>query len=108
MNQVTTAPGGAARSEVDELPWFAELWQGFRPYLIRLALDFLLFVSIWAVLLAAHWLTNTFRLGTKLAEFMVGFHETVVVLSFVWLSIVAFWDLATLKRRRQHGTIVER
>jgi hypothetical protein len=44
-------------------------------------------------------LTSTFPLGSSLTQFMVGFHETVVLLSFVWLSIVALWDLVNLKRR---------
>ena len=84
---------------ISDQPWFVEVWSAFRPYCVRLIVDFLIFVSIWAVLFAAHWLTSTFPLGSSVTLFMVGFHETVVLLSFVWLSIVALWDLVNLKRR---------
>ena len=78
--------------------WIVEIWVGFRPYLVRLATDFLVFLAIWLLLLAAHALTTRLPLGTTLSRFLVGFHETVVVLTFVWLSLEATWDIVMLRR----------
>ncbi len=79
--------------------WLVEVWNAFRPYLIKLSVDFVIFVGIWGVLLAAHALTTALPLGTKLSDFLVGFHETMVVITFVWLSLVATWDLISLRRK---------
>lgn len=79
--------------------WVVEIWRGFRPYLIRLSIDFLIFLAIWLLLLGAHALTTKLPLGTTLSGFLVGFHETVVVLTFVWLSLEATWDIVMLRRK---------
>ena len=89
-----------AKSKHHERLWLAEVWVGFRPYLIRLLSDFLIFLAIWLVLLAAHTLTARMPLGTTLSRFLVGFHETVVVLTFVWLSLEATWDILMLRRKK--------
>lgn len=81
--------------------WLADVWGEFRPYLVRLFTDFLIFVTIWLILLAAHALTNWFPLGTTLSLFLIGFHETVIVLTFVWLSLEATWDMVMLRRKRE-------
>lgn len=79
--------------------WWFEVWASFRPYLIKLSSDFLAFVCIWLLLLGAHSLTSTLPLGTTLSKFLVGFHETTVVLTFVWLSLAAILDLINLKKK---------
>lgn len=79
--------------------WFVEIWREFRPYLVRLGTDFLIFLAIWLLLLGAHTLTTRLPLGSTLSRFLVGFHETVVVLTFVWLSLEATWDIVMLRRK---------
>src|SRR5436305_14166548 len=95
MNLPSTVGHAPPRSS----PWPAEVWDRFRPYLIKLGVDFLIFVAIWCVLWAAHRLTKVLPLGTQLSEFLVGFHETMVVLTFVWISMVALWVLVILSRK---------
>ena len=80
--------------------WLVEVWRGFRPYLIRLSTDFRIFLAIWLLLLGAHALTTRLPLGTTLSRFLVGFAETVVVLTFVWLSLEATWDIVMLRRNK--------
>jgi hypothetical protein len=80
--------------------WLVEIWVGFRPYLVRLSIDALIFLAIWLLLLGAHTLTTRLPLGTTLSRFLVGFHETVVVLTFVWLSLEATWDIVMLRRNK--------
>lgn len=93
------APTTAERESPPEVFWIAEVWHDFRPYLIKLSVDFAIFVGIWSILFAAHALTLKLPLESGMAEFLIGFHETMVVLTFVWLSLVATWDLVTLKRK---------
>ncbi len=79
--------------------WMVEVWRGFRPYLIRLSVDSCVFVAIWFVLVGAHVMTTLLPLGTALSRILVGFHEIVMVLTFVWLSLQAALDIAALRRR---------
>jgi hypothetical protein len=74
-------------------------WRAFRPYLIKLSTDFLIFVAVWLVLLGAHTLSTWLPLGTTISQFLIGFHETVVALTFVWLSLEATWDIVMLRRK---------
>lgn len=80
--------------------WTRLVWWKFRPYLIRFSEDLLIFMSLWVVLFFAHWLTTALPLSSLAAKFLVGVHETVVVLSFLWLSLTALFDLVQLKLRR--------
>jgi hypothetical protein len=56
-------------------------------------------MAFWGVLWAAHSLTTRLPVGSTLSRFLVGFHETVVVLTFVWLSLEAIWDIVMLRRK---------
>ncbi len=93
------APTTSERESPSGILWLTEVWHAFRPYLIKLSIDFAIFIGIWSVLLAAHALTTALPLDSKLAEFLIAFHEITVVLTFVWLSLVATWDLVSLKRK---------
>jgi hypothetical protein len=79
--------------------WLVEVWRGFRPYLIRLSTDLFVFLAFWGVLWVAHAVTTRLPLGSSVSRFLVGFHETVVVLTFGWLSLEAVWDIVMLKRK---------
>ena len=93
--------GSTARGELDsEASWPRLVWQKFRPYLIRFSEDLLIFISLWIVLYVGHWLTGVLPLSSLASRFLVGVHETVVVLSFLWLSLTALFDLVQLKLRR--------
>ena len=96
-DEQTTPPG--LPSQTPKSFWLVEVWRAFRPYLIRLSTDFLIFATIWLVLLGAHTLTTWLPLGTTFSQFLIGFHETVVALTFVWLSLEATWDIVMLKRK---------
>lgn len=86
-------------SQAPTSTWLVEVWRAFRPYLIRLSTDFLIFAAVWLVLLGAHTLSTWLPLGTTISQFLIGFHETVVALTFVWLSLEATWDIVMLKRK---------
>jgi hypothetical protein len=79
--------------------WLAQVWHAFRPYLIKLSVDLAIFVGFWIVLLAAHGFTRVLPLGSKMSEFLIAFHEIMVVLTFVWISLAATWDLVSLRRK---------
>ena len=81
--------------------WPVEVWRAFRPYLIRLSTDFLVFVAIWLVLLGAHALTTWLPLGTILSGLLIDFHEAIVALTFLWLSVEAMSDIVTIRKRRR-------
>jgi hypothetical protein len=51
MNQASDA-ATTSKAAIPDQPWFAEVWLAFRPYCVKLTIDFLIFVSIWAVLFA--------------------------------------------------------
>ena len=93
--QSTTDPPNQAPTST----WLVEVWRAFRPYLIKLSTDFLIFSAVWLVLLGAHTLSTWLPLGTTISQFLIGFHETVVALTFVWLSLEATWDIVMLRRK---------
>ena len=99
FRMVSAKRSARSKSESVRSWWVFEIWQGFRPYFIRLSVDFLIFAAFWTVLWAAHALTTHLPLGSTLSRFLVGFHETVVVLTFAWLSLEAVWDIVMLKRK---------
>lgn len=80
--------------------WFVDVWQELRPLAIKLCADFATFVTIWALLLAAHGLTVWLPLETTLSRLVVAFHEVVVSATFMWLSLAATWEIMWSRRRR--------
>jgi len=100
MSEPEPSDAASARGSEPQATWTRLVWQGFRPYLIRFSEDLLIFLSLWVILFVAHWLTRALPLSSLAARFLVGVHETVVVLSFLWLSLMAFFDLVQLKARR--------
>lgn len=84
--------------------WFVEVWQNLRPYVVKLLADFAIFVLIWMLLVAAHALTERLPLGTMLSPILITFHGLFVLATFVWLSLLATWEMMLLKKKgARHG-----
>lgn len=90
-------PANHSASELPSRTWLGLVWLSVRPRLVHIAADFSIFLVVWLILWLVHVLTAVLPLNSGLGRFIVGFHETVLALSFVWISMVALWDLTRMR-----------
>ncbi len=69
---------------------FKEVWEGFRPYLLKLSIDFLVPGAMWLFLFAFHGLTKLLPIHGWAGQFILGLHSagTVVALGiFLFFAV---------------------
>ena len=67
-----------------------EVWAGYRPYLIKIAIDFLIPATLWVALFIFHILTSYLPITGWAGEFIVFLHSAAtvgIVGLFAWWSV---------------------
>jgi len=77
--------------------WWVEVWQGFRPYFVKAVEDFLVFISVWLMLLGVDGLARLLPNNARTATFLLLYHEMFLTLSVVLWSIMTLRDLYLLR-----------
>lgn len=70
--------------------FFKEVWLAYRPYLVKLTVDFLVPVTMWVGLFIFTSLTNLLPIPGWAGEFVIHLHSAGTVAAigiFGWLSI---------------------
>jgi hypothetical protein len=80
-----------------------EVWRRFRPYGVHFVTDFLIFLSLWAFLWIAHSVGTNIPVEGPAALFLIGVHETLVVLNYLLLGMLALFDVWTLKKKEHEA-----
>lgn len=84
--------------------FFAEVWRGYRPYLVRITTDFLVTATLWAGLFSFKILTYLLPIGGWAGDFIVHVHSAGTLFSiviFAWLSVNDIYHI----HRTHQGTI---
>jgi len=77
----------------------AEIWSGYRPYAVALAVDLLISTSLWLILFIFKVLTRWLTISGWAGDFIVEIHSAGAVGSFLVFAILFAVDLARLHRR---------
>ena len=97
-------PSGGLENDVpddrDQRPpaFFAEVWGGSRPYLVKLVIDTLISISLYVVLYLFKVLADTFPIPGWAGSFIVNLHATGVVLALTTLVGLFVIDIARIRR----------
>ena len=67
-----------------------EVWAGYRPYLVRIIIDFLIPASLWVALYLFHLLTSKLPITGWTGEFIVFLHSAGAVGIF---GLFAWWSV---------------
>ena len=70
--------------------FFKEVWVGYRPYLVKFTIDFLVTASLWMALFIFKYITKFLPITGWAGDFIVALHSAGVVGAvgvFVWLSL---------------------
>ena len=59
--------------------FLGEVWKGYRPYLVRLAIDFLVSASLWLALYIFKILTDLIQVPGWAGTFVVNLHSAGIV-----------------------------
>jgi hypothetical protein len=78
----------------------SDIWEGFRPYLVKIAIDFLISASLWVVLFLFKALTKLLAIGGWAGDFIVNLHATGAVAAYGIFAILFATDLYTLHREK--------
>jgi hypothetical protein len=79
-----------------------EIWRGYRPYAVKLAVDFLVSGSIWVGLFLFQLLHRTLPINSWGAMLIDNLHSAGAVAAFViftWLSVA---DIMVVSRASRH------
>jgi hypothetical protein len=79
-----------------------EIWRGYRPYAVKLAIDFLVSGTFWVGLFLFQLLRQTLPITSWGAIFIEHLHSAGVVAAFViftWLSVT---DIIVVSRASRH------
>ena len=71
--------------------FFKEVWDGYRPYLVKFTVDFLITATLWLVLFIFKVLTSYLPVSGWAGEFIVAVHSTGTVAAFgvfAWLFVI--------------------
>ena len=79
-----------------EVPWYVEVWSGFRPYLIRVSLDFLISGLLWLSLFLFKSLTQLLPIAHWAAEFIEKIHTVGALVAFVLFGVLFAVDIYAL------------
>ena len=95
----TRPPGGIAA----EPPWFVEIWLDFRPYLVKLASDFLISISLWVILYLFEHLTQILPVAEWARDFIVYVHSLNIILAYAAFGILFLSDVIVLRNKGKGG-----
>ena len=76
--------------------WYQEVWIGFRPYLIKLMVDFLVSCSLWTTLFLFKGLTKYLDIGTWAAEWIQNVHSVGALAAYVLFGLLFAIDIYAL------------
>jgi hypothetical protein len=81
-----------------------DIWSGFRPYLIRLFIDFMVSGSLWVFLYLFKWLTRLLEIDGPAGRFILNLHAAGAVSAFGIFAVLFAVDLYELHSRKvSHG-----
>ena len=78
--------------------WAREVWDKFRPFLIALSVDALIAISVWVMLWLVQAAAKLLPVSGWVADFVIGFHETMAVLNLLLFGLFAVRDLYRVKK----------
>ncbi len=70
--------------------FFEEVWNGYRPYLVKLTIDFLVCGSLWLVLFIFKFLTTLITVPVWAGVLVVNLHSAgvvAVIFILIWLFV---------------------
>jgi len=80
--------------------FFEEVWRAFRPYLVRLTIDFLVSASLWVALFIFKILTNLIQVPGWAGIFIVNLHSAGIVAALFILVFLFVVDIAQIRREK--------
>ena len=75
-----------------------DVWEGYRPYLVKLAQDFLIGATLWAMLFAFHQVTHRLPVESWAGRFVVSLHSVGLVVMFGLVTWLSFNDVIIIHR----------
>ena len=75
-----------------------EIWRGFRPHFIKLAVDFLVSATFWVGLFLFHLLTTLLPVTDWAGKLIANVHSTGVVLGLVVFGLLSLNDIYQIKK----------
>lgn len=82
----------------------AKIWGGFRPYLVRFSVDFLVSGTLWVMLFLFKSLTKLLEIPAPVSEFIITIQSVGVVLVFVLFGVLFIIDIYALHKSRDIRT----
>lgn len=73
-----------------------EVWGGSRPYLLKIAINLVVAVSLWVALYVFDLLTRLIRTSTEAGAIILALHSAGVVMAFfvvVWYSVIDIYEV---------------
>jgi hypothetical protein len=80
--------------------FFVEAWLGFRPYLLKMIVDFFISAFLWFFLFLFHWLTIIFKIDNWAGKFIVEVHSVGVILAFVLFGLLFTLDVIAINKEK--------
>lgn len=77
--------------------FFKEVWAGYRPYLVKFAIDFLVSASLWVGLFIFKILTHYLPVSGWAGDFIVHLHAAGTVAAFAIFAVLFAIDIIQLR-----------
>jgi len=78
--------------------FFFEIWSGYRPYLLRVTIDFLVSATIWLALFLFKILTDILPITGFAARFIVALHSLGTVAALAIFLFFSVNDIIQIRR----------
>lgn len=81
---------------------WSEVWLSYRPYFVKIAVDFLIAVSLWVVLFLFKMLTKVLAIDGWAGQFIINMHAAGSVAAFGVFALLFFLDMYSLHNGKAH------
>ena len=82
-----------------ESAWYFEVWAGFRPYLIKIVVDFMASCLLWTALFLFKLLTKYLDIGTWAAQWIENIHSVGSIAAFALFGILFATDVYAIQAK---------
>jgi hypothetical protein len=79
--------------------FFSEVWSGYRPYLVRFTIDFLVSATIWLALFLFKIVTDMLPITGYAARFIVALHGLGTIAAMLIFLVSSVNDIIQIRRR---------
>ena len=81
-------------------------WDGVRPYLLKIAIDFSVSASFYLGLYLFQGLANFLPVGGWAGELIENLHATGIIVALVVFAVLSVNDIIQIREKREHLCLV--